>query len=87
MALRVRLTRTPEKYLASLDRPTKKRISEKLLAIAESPLDLRLSYPLVEQSKRSSRVGDYRILFEVTAEELIVSDIGPRGQIYRKLKK
>jgi mRNA interferase RelE/StbE len=28
------------------------------------------------------RVGDFRILFEETATEIIVSRIGPRGSIY-----
>ena len=29
------------------------------------------------------RVGDFRVLFEETETEIIVSDIGPRGAIYR----
>jgi mRNA-degrading endonuclease RelE of RelBE toxin-antitoxin system len=54
------LTGTPYKYLESLDRPTRERIRSKLLAIAESPFDARrLSKPLVNQNKRSSRVGTY----------------------------
>jgi DNA-binding XRE family transcriptional regulator len=32
------------------------------------------------------RVGDFRILFEETATEIIVSDIGPRGTIYKGKK-
>jgi mRNA interferase RelE/StbE len=30
------------------------------------------------------RIGDFRILFEETATEIIVSDIGPRGTIYKR---
>lgn len=85
--LRITVTNTPAKYLAKLDKPTRKRIEAKLLAIAQSPFDLRFSYPLAEQTKRSSRVGGYRILFEVMGEDLVVSDIGPRGQVYRNLQK
>ena len=29
------------------------------------------------------RVGDFRVLFEESAVEILVSDIGPRGSIYR----
>jgi mRNA interferase RelE/StbE len=29
------------------------------------------------------RVGNFRILFEETEIEIIVSDIGPRGSIYQ----
>ena len=86
MALEIKITATPSKYLASLDKPTRKRISDKLQAIAENPNDVRLSYPLASTTKRSSRVGGYRILFEIAGNQLIVADIGPRGQIYRTLK-
>jgi mRNA interferase RelE/StbE len=28
------------------------------------------------------RIGDYRVLFEETGDEIIILDIGPRGSIY-----
>jgi mRNA interferase RelE/StbE len=84
VALEIKITATPFKYLSSLDRPTKKRIIEKLEAIAKDPTNVNLSYPLTDSSKRSSRVGGYRILFVVDDKTLTVADIGPRGQIYRK---
>jgi mRNA-degrading endonuclease RelE of RelBE toxin-antitoxin system len=83
--LTIKLTSTPFKYLQSLDKVTRERISEKLREIAEAPMDVRLSYPLTGSTKRSSRVGKYRILFEIESDTLIVADIGPRGQIYRRL--
>ena len=69
----------------TLDRPTRERIRAKIQAIAESPYDARLSKPLINQQKRTSRIGTYRIIFELTDQELVVADIGPRGQVYRKL--
>ncbi|MGO8785865.1 MAG: type II toxin-antitoxin system RelE family toxin [Terriglobia bacterium] len=84
MQLQVKITGTPFKYLQSLDKPTRNRIVEKLKEIANDPLNSRLSYPLVSSTKRSSRVGKYRILFQVDDKVLEVADIGPRGQIYRK---
>jgi mRNA-degrading endonuclease RelE of RelBE toxin-antitoxin system len=60
-------------------------MTEKLEAISIAPQDVRLSLPLKGNDKRKARVGDYRIIFEITETELIVADIGPRGQIYRKL--
>ncbi len=65
MPLPIKFTGTPYRYLQSLDKPTRKRIVEKLKAIAEAPLDPRLSYPLSGSTKRSSRVGKYRILLEI----------------------
>lgn len=87
MALEIKLTGTALKYFESLDKPTQKRIQEKLNAIAAQPFDARLSKPLVGVSKRTARVGDYRILFEVESPLLIVADIGPRGRIYRRLNR
>lgn len=84
LALRIEITDTPFKYLNSLDKPTRKRIKEKLAALAEDPTNIRLSLPLSSSDKRRARVGGYRILFTFDSETLIVSDIGPRGQIYRK---
>jgi mRNA-degrading endonuclease RelE of RelBE toxin-antitoxin system len=84
VALQVEITGTPFRYLKSLDKPTRERIAEKLREIADDPFDSRLSYPVVSSTKRSSRVGKYRILFEIHGEVLEVADIGPRGQIYRK---
>ncbi len=83
MALNVRLTKTPFKYLEALDKPTKRRILEKLQAIAENPSDSRLSYPLEASEKRSTRIGKYRILFTIQDDNLIVADINSRGQVYR----
>ena len=85
MPLEIRLTATAKKYLDSLDKPTRKRIAEKLKAIAEAPSDARLSKPLVGADKRSARIGQYRILFVTDEFFLTVVDIGPRGQIYRNL--
>jgi mRNA interferase RelE/StbE len=88
LALEIKLTGSPFRYVQSLDKPTRKRIKEKLEKIAEDPLNPRISYPLTgNNQKRSARVGTYRILFEIDDKTLTVADIGPRGQIYRKLSK
>jgi len=85
LALRVQLAGSAFKYLNGLDRTTKARIKEKLEAIAKAPYDSRLSKPLTATTKRCARVGSYRVLFELDEATLFVADIGPRGQIYRKL--
>lgn len=38
---------------------------------------------LVGQDGKRMRVGDWRIIFEETETELIVTKIGPRGGVYR----
>jgi len=84
LALEIKIAGTAAKYLKSLDKPTRKRIKEKLLKIAKDPYDLRLSYPLTSSDKRSARIGTYRVLFEVDPNTMLVSHIAPRGQVYRK---
>ncbi len=37
---------------------------------------------LVGSSAKRMRVGDYRVIFEETETELLVTKIGPRGGIY-----
>jgi mRNA-degrading endonuclease RelE of RelBE toxin-antitoxin system len=83
--LAIEITSTPRKYLEHLDKPTRERIHAKLREIAADPLSARHSKPLIGSHKRTARVGGYRILFEIDTTTLTVSDIGPRGQIYRKL--
>ena len=84
MALKVQLAGTAFKYLNSLDKPTRARIRDKLEAIAKAPEDPRLSYPLSASTKRSTRIGPYRVLFEIDEETLFVAHIPRRGQVYRK---
>jgi mRNA interferase RelE/StbE len=82
--LAVRYTKAAVKYLECLDAPTQKRIKEKVKQVAAEPHALRHSYFLTNSDKRSSRIGKYRILMLIIKDTLLVSDIGPRGQIYRK---
>ena len=87
MGLRIKLSATAAKYFSALDRNTKARIEKKLNEIAAEPQAARLSKPLVGAEARTARVGDYRIIFTIDPEILYVADIGPRGQIYRRLQR
>jgi mRNA interferase RelE/StbE len=65
------------------DRNVAPRIREKIAAYAETPQSLaNLVTELRGSSTKRLRVGDFRVLFEETATEIIVSRIGPRGSIY-----
>jgi mRNA-degrading endonuclease RelE of RelBE toxin-antitoxin system len=83
LPLKIVLTGTPARYLRLLDKPTRQRIKEKLEEIARDPTNSRLSGPLIGIDKRKARVGKYRVLFQFDDTTLTVTDIGPRGQIYR----
>ncbi len=59
------------------------RIREKIAAYAADPASLANQVTeLRGSSLKRLRVGHFRVLFEETEAEIIVSRIGPRGSIY-----
>jgi mRNA interferase RelE/StbE len=74
--------------LDRLNRDTQQRILKRLEHLAESPYEPRLSAQLTnEGGLRKSRVGGWRILFAVDAEDKTVDivTIERRGQVYNRL--
>jgi mRNA interferase RelE/StbE len=60
-----------------------RRIEEKISGYAADPNSLaNVVTELRGTSLKRLRVGDFRVVFEETATEIIVSRIGPRGSIY-----
>ncbi len=68
------------KYLAGLNEPMKGRIKSALLKLNEQGGDIK---SLSGRDGYRLRVGKYRILFDVTDDDIIVYEIGLRGQIYK----
>ena len=76
------------KVLDRVDRPTNSRLLRRLDELSEDPFDPRISKALRDPGgKRSSRVGDWRIIYSVdlSARTVAVFFIEPRGQAYRRL--
>lgn len=58
-------------------------IREKIDAYAADPASLANNVTeLPGASLKRLRVGDFRVLFDETATEIVVTKIGPRGSIY-----
>ena len=85
LPLEIVLTKNATKSLEALDAPTRRRVREKIEAVAADPLNPRNSYRLQGTDKRSARVGGYRILFLIQDPNLLVVDIESRGQVYRRI--
>ena len=68
------------KYLKSLDKKQRERL---LLAISKIPFgNIK---PLLGTSSFRLRVGDLRIIYEwLNEEQIIISYIGSRGDVYKK---
>jgi mRNA interferase RelE/StbE len=60
-----------------------RRIMQKLDAYAgDSNASANQVTEMRGQPLKRMRVGDFRVLFEETETEIIVVDLGPRGEIY-----
>ena len=87
MTYKVELARQAEKALDRLDRVSEKRIRDRLKKLALNPYDSRLSNDVImEESKKYTRVGDWRVIFRVEAAGRIifVTAIQHRSKAYRK---
>jgi mRNA interferase RelE/StbE len=81
--MKVVVEKQAAKYLESLDVVMKRRINEALRDLADEPPSGDIVKLQGENGYRK-RVGDYRIVFDITETEIIVYKIAPRGQIYKR---
>lgn len=70
------------KYLSRLNEPNKSRIKNALVKLAK---ELPEGDIISMQGKDGYRlrIGGYRILFDIIDKEIVIYDIGLRGQIYK----
>lgn len=84
----LRFMKQASKDLARLDLAAAKRVRRRLRELSVDPYDPSISYSLeMAREKRSSRVGDWRILYQIKESEKVIEilAIAPRGRAYRKL--
>ena len=87
MSYRIELSRQAAHYLRRLNRPDQERMARRIDQIAADPYGQHTKALTNLTGRRAARVGAYRIIFTVDDQAQIVSisDIGPRGQVYRRL--
>lgn len=80
--MKVELSPKAAKYFAKMNEPHKGRIKSALLKLANEPPrgDIK---SLTGRDGYRLRVGNYRVLFDMTESAIIVYEIGSRGQIYK----
>ena len=84
--LRLAYSKLAVRQLARIPRPLAKRIRDRMVAIAGDPYSQHANVrPLKGRDAFRLRIGDWRVIYEVRDEELLVFvlTIGPRGQVYR----
>ena len=87
MSYRIELSREAARYLRHLSRSDQERMARRIAQIATDPYG-PYTKPLTNLAGcRAARVGGYRIIFTVDdkAQVVHISDIGPRGQVYRRV--
>lgn len=87
MSYDVRIAERAFSYLERLDRRTQQRILDRLEQIASDPYGYYTKPLSNARGQRSSRVGNWRIVFAVNDSDRIVdvSIVAPRGRAYRDL--
>nr|DAG54840.1 MAG TPA: Cytotoxic translational repressor [Caudoviricetes sp.] len=79
--MEIEYKRNAVKYINAADKPTKKRLKE---AIEKIPLGDIKKLTGLDNAYRL-RVGNLRVLFSLEDEKIIINDILPRGQAYKRL--
>ena len=84
MKYRLVYTRRAERDIKKLESDTKDRIGKALLRYSEEPLKFaeKLSDPILGEYR--FRIGDYRVIFDIEGDEIVLLRVGHRGEIYKR---
>ena len=84
MKYRLVYTRRAERDIKKLDSNTRERVGKSLLRYSEDPLKFaeKLSDSILGEYR--FRVGDYRVIFDLEENEIVVLRVGHRREIYKR---
>ncbi len=69
--------------IEALDRLAKKRIGNKIIQLQDDPLQKSKKLINSKIGTYRFRIGDYRVVFDVDKDRVVILRIGHRGEIYR----
>ena len=86
MTYRVAILPAAQRDLAGLPRRDRKRIDERILSLATNPRPPGVKALQGQSGFLRLRVGDYRVIYQVRDEVLLVLvvKVGHRSKVYRK---
>ncbi len=84
MSYRLVYTRRAVRDIQGLDPGIKERLGRVLLRYAEDPLNHAERLTESELGSYRFRVGDYRVIFDLEGDEIVVLRVGHRRGIYRR---
>jgi mRNA interferase RelE/StbE len=86
MTYSIELSRQAKKEVKILDSTTIRRLEQRLEELSKEPGNPRISKPIrMREGHRSSRVGEWRLIYQVNESEKIVLilAISHRGKAYK----
>ena len=79
--MRIEYEKEAAKHIGKMDRPTKQRLK---IAIEKLPAGDVKKLQGIKDDYRL-RLGDLRVIFSVINDTIIIKDVLPRGQVYKRL--
>lgn len=80
--MEIEYTKQAAKQISRCDKPTKARLKEAIEKLPQG--DIKRLQGVTPITFRL-RVGDLRVLFEMTSQKIIIRNVLPRGEAYNKL--
>lgn len=77
--IEIRYSKQAQKSIKRLDSPTKQRIRQGIDDLPDGDIKSLKGYTDLYRL----RVGDWRVLFNMTSEEIFIEDVLPRGDAYK----
>ena len=77
-------TRRAEKDIKKLDKNQKKRIGQTLLRYKDNPLNYAEILTDSTLGTYRFRIGDYRVIFDIEGDDIVILRVGHRRDVYRK---
>ncbi len=85
MRYRLVYTQRATKDIQGLDPDIRKRIGKTLKRYEENPLNFAEKLTDPRLGTYRFRIGDYRVIFDIEGDEIVILRIGHRRDIYRKV--
>ena len=78
-AMKIVLEKDAQKHIKEKDKPTRQRIKDAIMKLPAGDIK-----KLRGGSEFRLRIGDYRVLFRIEDDIIIIRDVLPRGEAYKK---
>ncbi|MBI5411294.1 MAG: type II toxin-antitoxin system RelE/ParE family toxin [Nitrospirae bacterium] len=84
MKYRLTYTHRAARDIDALDPPMKRRVGTTLLRYESDPLKYAETLKHSELGSYRFRIGDYRVIFDLEEDQIVVLRVGHRREIYRR---